>query len=343
MNSLLTRPQRLLIIQTAFLGDAILTTPLIRGLKEIFPQTGIDILAIPETQAVFQNNPHLDRVYLFDKRRKSNKYPALIKVVRQLRGTQYDAAISVQGSLTSSLIMLLAGIPVRIGFDNQKLITHPVLPDRSQHATRRHLSLLQPFSDRTYSAQTEVFWSAQDEQLARRQLKAINPKGQTLIGLAPGSIWKTKRWPKENFIALIKRLQNHPLSFFLIGGPSDRDLCSEIEQTAGGNLINTAGRLPVPASAALISKLNLLVTNDSAPLHLANAVKTDVLAIFGPTVRDFGFYPFRENDQIAEIDLYCRPCGKHGGNRCPEKHFRCMLEISPERVAEMILSRIAGK
>ncbi|MCI0496173.1 glycosyltransferase family 9 protein, partial [candidate division KSB1 bacterium] len=151
----------------------------------------------------------------------------------------------------------------------------------------------------------------------------------------------TKMWLKDYFIALIDRLKNKNLAIFLIGGAADKSLCEEIKQRSSNKkVITVAGYLSILESAALIQKLDLMVTNDSAPLHIANAVKTDVLAIFGPTVRRFGCYPYRDRDRLLEIDLYCRPCARHGGKRCPEGHFRCMKEITPQIVYDSIKAMI---
>jgi len=333
--------KRILVIQTAFLGDVILATPFVRELHRLFPGAAIDVLTIPETGIVFRYNPHVRERLIFDKRKKFRKWLSFFKVIAQLRRRKYDAAFSIQSSLTSALLMKLSGISERIGFERQKLLTIPIAEKKGIHTRERYLRLLSPFFKNALDSQTEIFWSEVEEKQAKEIYQKLKEMGKFTLGMAPGSVWFTKRWPEEYFIRLLDLLKNDDVSIVLTGSAAELDLCERIRKSAKTKVINTAGNLDILETAALISQLDLMLTNDSAPLHIANAVKTDVLAIFGPTVKEFGFFPFRENDKILEVkNLYCRPCGKHGGNRCPEKHFRCMREVTPEVVYSEIKSRI---
>lgn len=335
-----TKPQKILVIQTAYLGDAILSTSIIKPLKEIFPKAEIGILAIPETELIFKYNPYIEKLFLFNKRALVKKVPSFFKVVYQLRREKYDIAISLQTSLTSSLIMILSGIPIRIGFARQKLLTHPMDIKKGLPITKRFLLLLKVLTEREFPVETNLYWDKNTESKAEKNLIEYCSTDRKIVGIAPGSIRATKRWPKEYFAELLKKLEGNNISVFLFGGKEDRALCDEIISKANSRAINMAGELSILESAAMIEKMDLLVTNDSAPMHIANAVKTDVVAIFGPTVKRFGFFPYRQNDKVLEIDLYCRPCSKHGGKRCPEGHFRCMRDITPDRVLNVILSQL---
>ena len=165
-------------------------------------------------------------------------------------------------------------------------------------------------------------------------------KNHLILGIAPGSVWQTKKWPKGYFITLLEMLSKEKIKIILFGAKDEQPLCQEIIDNSKADALNLAGSLSVLESAALIKKIDLMISNDSAPLHIANAVQTNVLAIFGPTVKRCGCYPFQENDTLIEVELYCRPCKKHGGRRCPEKHFRCMRDINPEMVFETIVSKM---
>jgi heptosyltransferase-2 len=232
--------------------------------------------------------------------------------------------------------MGLGRIPNRIGFDRQKLLTDKVPLDCKIHASKRHLNLLQIFTDASFDMQTEIFWSEKEEHNAQTIIDEAKKTHNYVIGLAPGAIWDTKRWPEEHFITLISIFAKYNFKVFLFGGKEDRQLCKKIIEKSHSDATNLAGQLSILESCSLINKIDLMISNDSAPLHIANAVKTDVFSIFGPTIKEFGFYPFRENDKIFEVDLYCRPCTKHGGKRCPEKHFHCMKEVLPSVVAKEI-------
>jgi heptosyltransferase-2 len=334
---------RIVVIQTAFLGDVIMSTPLIRALREVFSSAEIDVLTIPETSIIFKECPYITNVLVFNKRKSWRKIVFFLELVFALRNRNYDLAISIQSSLTSSFLMLLGRIPIRVGFARQKLVTIPVTHERGLHVRERYIYLMKPFSEKKFDLQTEIFWSNNEEQKARKIVQQYRDDNEFLVGVAPGSVWNTKRWLKEYFATLLGLLEQDNIKIILIGGGEDRLLCEEIIEKSNSNALNLAGDLSVLESAAVIQKLDLMITNDSAPLHIANAVKTDVIAFFGPTVRRFGCYPYQSKDKMLEIDLYCRPCSKHGSKKCPEKHFRCMREIKPEMVFEVIISHLKGK
>ncbi len=332
--------QRIVILQTAYLGDVILTTPLIRAVKQLFPKAELDVVVIPQTAGALANNPYINQIILFDKRK--NKWPAFTDVLNILQARRYDLAISAHRSLTSGLLLKWAKIPMRVGFNTMPIrffLTHKVaLPDDGL-TIEKYLKLLSVFSDQTFSIQTELFPSETDEQKAKELLTKRNPNLPTLA-LAPGSVWPTKRWPAHYYAQLAAVLKKR-FNLIFIGSKDEASLCAQIiEQSGATQAINLAGRLTILQSAAVIAQCDLLVCNDSGALHMANAMQTDVFAFFGPTVRAFGFFPFRPQDRVFEVpDLYCRPCGKHGHKECPEGHFRCMLEIKPEMVLAEIEKR----
>ncbi|MCH7819781.1 MAG: lipopolysaccharide heptosyltransferase II [Candidatus Marinimicrobia bacterium] len=332
---------KILVIQTAFLGDVIMSTPLIKALREIFPKSEIDILTIPATSIVFKENPNVTNILHYDKRKPFRKFVSFIDLIFKLRKRKYDLAVSIQSSLSSSFLMQLGKIPTRVGFARQKFVTIPVTHESGLHIRERYINLLKPFSDNNFDLQTEIFWSQGEEQKAQQIVQEYRDD-KYLLGIAPGSVWNTKRWPKEYFAVLLGLLEKNNIKVILIGGQEDRLLCDQILEKSGAKALNLAGNLSVLESAAVIQKLDLMVTNDSASLHIANAVKTDVNAFFGPTVHRFGCYPYQPDDKMLEIDLYCRPCSKHGSRRCPEKHFRCMREIKPETAFEAIFSHQKG-
>jgi len=333
--------EKILMIQTAFLGDVILSTPVVRALKKVFPDSRLDVLTIPATRSIFQHNPFVNKIIEFDKKPLVKKLGSFVGVLAALKTTNYDLAFSLQSSLTSSFLMMLAGISERVGFKFQKFLTIPVSHEKGLPIRERYLSLLRPFSNQKFDNQTELFWTEKEEQTATKFFTELAAKGQYVLGIAPGSVWQTKMWLPEYYVSLLKLLsQQGNIAVVLLGGGAEKQLCDDIIEAAQTNAVNVAGKLSVLESAALINKLDLMLTNDSAPMHIANAVKTDVIAIFGPTVKRFGCYPYRENDVMLEIDLYCRPCSKHGGKSCPEGHFRCMREIKPETVFEVIMSKL---
>jgi heptosyltransferase-2 len=158
------------------------------------------------------------------------------------------------------------------------------------------------------------------------------------INVAPGSIWFTKRFPFEKFAAILKQLRENNTIILLIGSEDDYELCEQIKNLSDNQkIVNLAGRLSLLETIELIRRSKILLTNDSAPLHMANAVGTKVLAIFGATIPGFGFYPYGSEDVVFEINnLECRPCAIHGGNKCPIKTFDCMNRIEESEIVKSL-------
>ncbi len=333
--------RRILIIQTAFLGDVILITPLIRATHELFPEALIDVLVIPGTAPVLAGNPHIRRVLTFDKR--GNKGLAFINTLGAIRRNRYDLAISPHSSLTTAYLMRLGGIRERLGFDRWRASRHLTLKAahlEGVHKARKNLHLLSVFTDREFDMQTEVFPDPAMVAKAARIKASLPRPGRPVIALFPGSIWPTKRWPEEHFVTLARGLDGAGFNLIFGGSPSERSLCDRIIQASGAATVNIAGETGPLEAAAVVGQCDLVICNDSAPLHLANAVRTDVLAIGGPTdMRRMGYFPFRERDAVFAIDLECRPCGSHGGKRCPEGHHRCMKDLKPGLILAEVLQR----
>jgi heptosyltransferase-2 len=329
--------KKILVIQTAFLGDVILSTAFFRALAALFPEASVDAVTIPSTQIVFRHFPAVRRVWTLDKNSTFRKMRDFLRLAWELRRERYAAAVSLQLHATSSLLMIAAGIPVRVGFRRQKGLTHPVVPPKGLHMRLRYLTLLSPWTNRTFDDRTELVWSDAEERVAEGIAEPLRKRSNVLVGVAPGSVWPTKRWPSEYYSELATGLAKRGIVVVGLGGREDRALCDEALAGTEGRSRNCAGELSVLESAALIRRLDALVTNDTAPLHIADAVGTPVFALFGPTVRRFGCTPYRPDDRVFEVDLDCRPCSKHGGRRCPRTHFRCMRDLKPETVLDAVL------
>ena len=164
----------------------------------------------------------------------------------------------------------------------------------------------------------------------------IGPE-QPVVAVAPGSVWPTKRWLSEGFAGVVEILwRKRRVRSVLVGGEGDVALGGAIAERVGKAAANAVGRFSLLASAEVIRRCRVILTNDTAPLHLAVAVGTPVVAVFGPTVPAFGFAPYGAGHTVIQRRLACRPCAIHGGKRCPEKHFRCMREISSEEVVRVV-------
>ncbi len=331
---------KILIVQTAFLGDVILITPLIRETKKLFPSATLDVMVIPQTEGALKNNPYINNIILFDKRK--NKITSFAKTLFRIKKEKYDVAITPHSSLTTAWLLYYGGIKKRIGFDRwkaSKYLTDKVPHREGIHKRLKNLELLSVFTNENLEDETELFPSKKDFEIANKELQILKQTTKNLIAVAPGSVWFTKRWPEEYYKKLIGKLSEENFGIVLIGSKDEYELCERIKPEK--NVVNLAGKLSVLQSAAAISMCDLTVCNDSGVLHISNAVKTDVFAFFGPTVQSIGYFPYRKNDYVFEINLDCRPCGSHGGKKCPLGHHDCMRKIYPETVFEKIKEKFS--
>jgi len=325
---------KILIFQTAFLGDVILTLPVAQALRRAFPHVRIDLVTTPQAAALAQHHPAIDTVIPFDKKHSQNGLLGMLELSRQLRKGNYDIAVVPHRSMRSALIVRMSGIPMRIGFTasaGRLCYTHRIPYVSSRHEVERNLSLLSALGVMTAEKEIPaVYPDAEDARAVEKFLfeqEILSP--ERCIALAPGSVWNTKRWLPERFAALAHVLAYEGWTVFLTGGKEDAQLCGSIAAEADHkHIFVTAGKFSLLQSAELLRRCKAIVTNDSAPLHLAVAVGTPVVSIFGATVPEFGFAPYGENHAVVEVrGLACRPCGIHGGHVCPIGTFDCMKQI----------------
>jgi heptosyltransferase-2 len=333
-------PARILVFHTAFIGDIILALPMIQSLHSGYPGSRIDVVTIPSSSEVLRNHPAISDVIVYDKRGADRGFGGIVSLAGRLHATMYDLALIPHRSIRSALIGWLARIPRRIGFSTSAgrlLFSDLVRYEKSHHEVRRNLDLLKPLGIENQDIiLPSVYPDHEDCDVVDRLMG--NFDRENLIALAPGSIWNTKRWTTEGFIELGRKLLAEDFSIVLVGGKADQALCREIcGSLRGKRVLDSTGELTLLQSAELIRRCRLAVSNDSAPMHLAVAVRTPVVAIFGATVPQFGFAPLGEYDEVVETPgLSCRPCSIHGGRECPIKTFVCMKHISTEHVLEKV-------
>jgi heptosyltransferase II len=336
--------KKILIIQTAFIGDVILTTPMIRWAKTGLHDPDIHVLVIPTTKNVLENNPYIDNIILYDKRGKDKGLFGFIRLIWKLKKANYSLIISPHRSLRSALIARFAGAEKRIGFHNSSgalLFTDRVKYNPALHELDRDLSLLNFANLQITDRRPQVFPDNEDDRIAANIFRECNIQHQSgPVALSPGSVWSTKKWPEDYYKELVKLLVAQGIPALLTGGPEDKACCDRIMAGITGPVFNVAGKLTLRQSAAMYKKCAVLVCNDSGSMHLAVATGIPVIALFGPTIPGFGFYPFGDNHTIIEHPLACRPCGIHGGNKCPIGTHECMQAIPPSRVFQSVLKYI---
>jgi len=327
-------PDRTLVIQTAHLGDVVLTLPLIQRLAGRYGP--VDLLTTAAAAELASPHPAIHQVIPFDKHGVQRGAASFLALGARLRQTGYARAFLPHRSLRSALLALAAGIPQRIGFGGRApALSYTVrIPyPAGGHQVTRLCALAEaggtltpaPPSRDEGDGRTHVPWlplTESERRGAGAWLEAAG-LGQPFVVLAPGSRWGTKRWP---YFADLAAALSDPI--VVVGGPEDQGLAETVVARDPGRIRSAVGTLTIRGTAALLERAALLVTNDSLPLHLASALNRPAVAIFGPTVTEFGFGPLSDRSGVVQHpEVSCRPCSPHGPMACPRGHHRCMKDL----------------
>jgi heptosyltransferase-2 len=326
---------RFLVIQTAFTGDVVLATAIVEKLHAFYPDAQIDLLLRKGNEGLVTGHPYIRRLWVWDK--QHHKLRNLFRMILQVRREQYDYLINLQRFASSGLVSFFSGARSKAGFDKNPFsfcydikVAHQITPAYAPdpvHEVQRNQQLIAHLTD-THAAMP-VLYPAPDDYERIQGLKE-----EAYICIAPSSVWFTKQFPAEKWAGLINQLPASCL-IYLLGSKTDHARGEALLlQTAHGRVVNLCGALSFLQSAALMQGAVMNYVNDSAPLHFCSAMNAPVTAVFCSTVPAFGFGPLRENARIVEIKerLYCRPCGLHGHQACPEGHFRCAGDITNEQL-----------
>lgn len=322
---------RILIIHTAFIGDIVLSTPLIKKIKDTYPDSDITYVTTPSGEAILKNNPHLNNIIVYDKRGEHKGISGVWQLGKRLRYENFNMVITPHRYLRSSILSWLSRSPIRKGYDiasGSCLFTEKIKYDRTKHEVEKLLSFVDLENKKRY--EIELYPGEKEKMKGDNLWKENLLEDKKVVVLAPGSKWFTKQWPVEYFNKLaesLKKLSN--IKLIVVGGKDEINLPIEKE-----NIIDMRGKTSLLELADILSRADVVVTNDSSPIHIASAFKKPrIFALFGPTIEKFGFFPWSLNSKVFQVDgLKCRPCGIHGGKSCPEKHFKCMRDILPEEV-----------
>jgi heptosyltransferase-2 len=355
---------KILIIQTAFIGDVILATSLIESVHATYPTAKIDFLLRKGNENLLQKHPFLNDILIWDKK---NKYKSLFELIKQVRKSSYDAVLNLQRFGATGLLTAFSKAQLKAGFEKNPFswaFTHKyehiiTTNSTSPHEIERNSKVLESIKINKVS-KPKLYPSKEDKDKIKELVQ------NDFICIAPTSVWFTKQFPLHKWIDFIEKLlleeknsKNLPQNFtiYLLGAPSDTENCQkiidEIEEKrnklkeinqnnfnfkVNHKVENLAGKLSLMQSAALMEHAKLVLANDSAPLHLASSVNAPICAIFCSTVPSFGFTPLSEKSFIIETkkELECRPCGLHGFKTCPKGHFECAETIKTEQILEIV-------
>lgn len=325
---------KIVVIQTAFIGDVILATAVVEKLAAFYPGASIDFLVRNGNETLLKNNPNIHEVLVWNK--KQNKLANLWKMIKRVRANHYDYVINLHRFASSGFITVFSGAKNRIGFDKNPLsflftkrFPHVIGTSDSGylHEVDRNNSLIAFLTDDKRVA-PKLYPSDTDVVAVKKWQAGL------YVCMAPASVWFTKQWAKEKWIELIQSM-DEKFTIYLLGGPGDRNLCEEIAANcAGKKIINLCGQLSFLESAALMKAAAMNFVNDSAPMHIASSVDAPVTAIYCSTVPYFGFGPLSTRSYVVETEekLSCKPCGLHGHSKCPHGHFKCAFTIDVKKV-----------
>lgn len=328
--------EKILFIQTAFPGDAILTLPALKKVKDFFPNCSIDILCIPATKEIFTASPFVDNAIVIDKKGEQKSLRKTYQFIKQLKQNNYNKVYSFHRSLRTAFIVLLLEVKETYGFDSSMLMhvyKNLVKYDNSKHEVQRNLDLVgYHYDEENWKIIPEI---RTDEQSIEKVKSFINEYQleNGFIAIAPNSVWNTKIYPAEYFEAIIQHFIDKKNKVVLIGGENDKSSNEKIASKFSSEIINSAGILSIIESIELLKRAKLLISNDSAPTHMGMCADIKVLTIYCSTVPNFGFYPYnKKSASISFDDLKCKPCGIHGHHNCPIKKFDCGMKLLPQEI-----------
>ena len=341
--------QNLLILQTSFLGDTVLTLPLIAEVRRRFPVDRLTVICQPMSRELLQDHPAIDEIIIDDKKKADRGWRGLRAKAAALSTKKFTLALTPHKSLRSALMLYLAGIPTRVGFRQSRgwfLFSQRALRDATRHDVERNLSILEAFDVRPEQCEREIVLPVRadvqvqvDELFDALGILADKP----LVGINAGSVWPTKRWSADGFARLISMVrQNLQCQVVLFGGADDAAVVNSIVERCPGAATSLVGHISLRQLPAAIGRCKVFVTNDSGPMHIAVARRVPTVAIFCATTPALGFYPYSEHAMVIEKQLACRPCTSHGGRRCPLASEACIRLIEPEtvfRAVETIFQR----
>lgn len=328
-------PRKILLIRFSSLGDVVLTAPAIAALHATFPHDELHLLTKKTYAPLWQADPRV-KTRFFDPQEAHFGLPGFIRFLRELAAEHYDWVVDLHALPKTRALTAWLGRPT-VRYDKaawqrrRYVITHRP-PREVVHVARRYVRALAPLGvNPDFPIRPEIAVSSRARERVGGMVQAVGVRGRTLVALAPGAQWETKQWGWDRYAMIAERLNARGHWVALVGGKEDRDRCEII--AAGRRVLNFAGLLDLPETMALMDFCRLVVSNDSGPMHMAAARGAAVIGLFGSTTRELGFWPLAEEASVLAVGaLPCRPCSTHGRKRCPAGHFRCMRDLTVDRV-----------
>lgn len=310
---------------------------LVQAIKHYNSEAQIDFVTTPQASEIIKLSPLVTEIFQFDKRNKHKRLKSISEFANSIQKNHLDCIISLHRSFRTSYLVSKLQSRLKIGFSGAGLgfLVYDVRV-KVNYSENEHYRVLTPLKtfginyDNYKIGQYQICFSNFVTEQSEKIIKENNLNNNFIV-IAPGSVWETKKWGKENYLELVKKFEKQGENIVLIGSTEDKTDTDYIASQSSA--INLAGKTNISEVMYLISKAKMVVSNDSAPIHFANLVNTPVIAIFGPTSPIFGFAPIGKNDKVIENQsIKCRPCQIHGGKKCPLGTLECMNSIKSEMV-----------
>ncbi|HXI34251.1 MAG TPA: glycosyltransferase family 9 protein [Gemmatimonadales bacterium] len=328
----------ILLVRFSSIGDILLTTPLVRALRRRHPEARLVFVTKRGMAPLVADNPHLSEVVTLA------PDESVRDLARRLRALAPTHGLDLHSSLRTAALRWLVHCHWR-GYSKRKIARTILIATKldvyggHRPVAERYFEAARDLDVRPDSDGPEFFLAASARERVAAWLKARGLGDAPLAALAPGAAHATKRWPPAQWLALAERLRGAGLVPVIVGGPDDRGVAQQL--AAGGHGVSAAGELSLQETGALLERARCAVSGDSGVMHMATGVHTPVVALFGPTVQQFGFFPYQAKSAVLERPLDCRPCSAMGSSRCPLGHHRCLVDIAPGEVAAAALGLVA--
>jgi heptosyltransferase-2 len=330
---------RILVLRLSSIGDIVLTMPLLKHLAQHFPSAIIDFVVKKEYADLMRSNPYINTLRVVDKK---EGWPGLKRLKKEIKAQDYELILDVHNNPRTRYLTLFSKATVR-RYKKYRLLRFFLinlkynLYERIIPVHRRYLNTVAEWVH-DVDSDLEFHLDPDAERGVTRFMQSKNFSAQQKhLALVPGAGFANKRWPVHYFAELAGKTSSEGWQIWLLGSPTERHLGKEIEKLGDSGAINLIGELSLMQSASVLARMNAIVTNDSGLMHIADALNVPVVAIFGPTTRELGFYPVSPNSRVVEHEqMPCRPCTHMGADSCPKDHFRCMLELTSDVITDKV-------